>query len=346
MIKLNLPMIFLIFILISCKTPQETMTNNKTGENFAIVIHGGAGTILREKMTSEMETQYRDVLQQALDSGYAILEKGGSAIDAVEASVKIMEDSPLFNAGKGSVYTNEGTIEMDASIMDGKTRAAGAVSQIKTIKNPVTAARAVMEKSEHVFMVGEGAEFFARQNNIEQVDTQYFHTQNRLEQLKKAREKEEIQLDHDSEGGSLEESSSKFGTVGAVALDKNGNLAAATSTGGMTNKKFGRIGDSPIIGAGTYANNHTCAVSATGHGEYFIRGVIAYDISAIMDYRKISLQSASKEVIMRKLTEAGGTGGIIGIDNKGNIAMTFNTTGMYRGFRHSDGRKVIGIFKE
>lgn len=318
-------------------------------ENFAIVIHGGAGTILKKNITDKQEKAYQEKLQEALDSGYQVLAKGGTALDAVEATIKIMEDSPLFNAGKGAVYTNAETNELDASIMDGKTLKAGAVAGVSRIKNPISLAKLVMEKSEHVMLSGKGAEDFAKQHQIKMVDSAYFYHEQRLKQLKKSKKAEKIQLDHsddDKQGDATEMKDDKFGTVGAVALDKHGNLAAATSTGGMTNKKFGRIGDSPIIGAGTYANNVTCAVSCTGHGEFFIRNVVAYDVAALMEYKNMSLLDAANYVVNEKLVKLGGDGGLIAIDKDGNIAMPFNTEGMYRGYQKSNGESKILIFKE
>ncbi|MCQ0111386.1 beta-aspartyl-peptidase (threonine type) [Zhouia amylolytica] len=324
----------------------ETPTSNT--ENFGIVIHGGAGTILKKNMSDELEAQYKQKLEEAIRTGYAILEKGGSSLDAIEKTINIMENSPLFNAGKGAVFTNEGKNELDASIMDGNTLNAGAVAGVTTVKNPINLARAVMEKSEHVMFAREGAESFAKEQNIELVDPSYFYTESRMKSLERAKEREQIELDHDDKSAFYDPSikDSKFGTVGCVALDKNGNLAAGTSTGGMTNKKWGRVGDSPIIGAGTYANNNTCAVSSTGWGEYFIRGMVAYDISAMMEYKNSSLQEASSEVIQKKLVELGGTGGIIAIDHQGNVAMEFNTAGMYRASMNNDGELYIGIYKE
>ena len=322
---------------------------------FKLVVHGGAGTILKSNMTPEREAAYRAALTQALETGHGVLKNGGSSLDAVEATIKVLEDSPLFNAGKGAVFTSEGTNELDASIMDGATLKAGAVAGIKRIKNPISLARLVMEKSPHVMMVGEGAETFARQNGIEWVDPKYFYTEERWKQLEDARKKEKQQSDPaakpdaakpDHKTGSLISDDKKFGTVGAVALDKNGNLAAGTSTGGMTNKKFGRVGDAPIIGAGTYANNRTCAVSATGHGEFFIRSVVAHDISALMEYRGLSLKAAADMVVMNKLVKLGGEGGIIAIDKDGNIAMPFNSAGMYRGYIDADGKVVVEIYKD
>jgi beta-aspartyl-peptidase (threonine type) len=307
---------------------------------FAIVIHGGAGTILKENMTPEKEESYRNELTRALEVGYAVLRDGGSSLDAVEAAARLMEDSPLFNAGKGAVFTSEGKNEMDASIMDGKTLKAGAVASVTTIKNPVSAARAVMTGSKHVLLAGRGAEIFAAKQRLEIVDSEYFFEQRRWNQLLKAKESEESTLEVE------DAARSGFGTVGAVALDREGNLAACTSTGGLTNKLHGRVGDSPIIGAGTYANNATCAVSATGQGEFFMRNVVAYDISAMMDYAGIGLEAAAEKVIQEKLTNLGGTGGVIALDNKGNITMTFNTEGMYRGYMIADGEPHVFFYRE
>jgi len=314
-----------------------------------IVIHGGAGTILKKNMPPEKEKAYREKLTEALMVGYEILRNGGSSLDAVEKTIRVMEDSPLFNAGKGAVFTNAGTNELDASIMDGRTLNAGAIAGVKHVKNPISLARLVMEKSRHVMLTGDGAEAFGKLNGVALVDPKYFFTKRRWQQLQKlkARQREHpkseieppVQLDHDGDDH-------KFGTVGVAALDKHGNLAAGTSTGGMTNKRWGRVGDSPVIGAGTYANNQTCAVSATGHGEYFIRGAIAHDISAMMAYGGASLQEAAHHVIMEKLTEMGGTGGVIAIDQKGNIAMPFNTAGMYRAYIGGNGKPVVKIYKE
>ena len=315
---------------------------------FGIVIHGGAGTILKKNMTPAMEKEYTDKLAEALNAGYSILEKGGSALDAVEAAVVILEDSPLFNAGKGAVFTHDGKNELDASIMDGKTLKAGAVAGVHTIRNPICGARVVMEKSEHVMMVGKGAEQFAAKMGCAIVDTSYFFTQKRWEQLQEAIRVETIPLDHtDTTSFIYPEGSSdkKYGTVGAVALDKQGNLAAATSTGGMTNKKFGRVGDSPIIGSGTYASNGTCAVSCTGHGEYFIRNVVAYDVSAQMRYGRKSLSEAADFVINQTLQKQDGRGGLIAIDSNANVAMPFNTEGMYRGVRTSRGLSEVKIYE-
>ena len=343
--------LFLVLSLFSISIIVNGQKPTAMKQNFAIVIHGGAGTILKKNLTDEKEKEYRDKLAEALNAGYTILEKGGSSTVAVEAAINIMEDSPLFNAGKGAVFTNAGTNEMDASIMEGATLNAGAVAGVSTIKNPITAARLVMEKSQHVMLSGKGADEYAKINGLDVEDSSYFFEQKRHDQLQKIKETEKIQLDHieDDEGYLIdpdEFKDSKFGTVGAVALDKNGNITAATSTGGMTNKKYGRVGDSPIIGAGTYANNKTCGVSCTGHGEYFIRKVVAYDVSALMEYKGMSLIDAASFVINEKMVEFGGAGGLIALDAKGNIAMPFNTKGMYRAYKKSTGETVVKIFKE
>lgn len=308
-------------------------------KKFTIAIHGGAGTLIKGKMTDEKEVAYRKALEHALNSGYAMLENGGSAMDAVEEAVKRLEDSPLFNAGRGSVFTATGTHEMDASIMDGSNLKAGAVTTVTGIQNPISLARDVMQKTEHVFLAGEGAMVFAKSLGYELKDPSFFHDELRYQQWQRIKDTDSFQLDHTLK------KDSKFGTVGAVALDVNGNLAAATSTGGMTNKRFGRVGDSPMIGAGTYANNKTCAVSCTGSGEYFIRGVVAYDVSALMEFKDLSLSEAASEVIHRRILEIGGDGGLIAVDQKGNITMPFNTEGMYRAMRSSDGSQEISIYK-
>ncbi len=322
-------------------------------ENFAIVIHGGAGTILKDSMSPQLEQQYIAKLNEALKAGYDVLAKGGTSMDAVVASIKVMEDSPLFNAGKGSVFNHEGKNEMDASIMDGKTLNAGAVAGVHTIKNPIVGARAVMEKSPHVMLTGDGADKFAKEQGLQVEDPKYFYDEKRWQQLQQIKKQEKITLDHSSDTtGWVHPKDAefihdkKFGTVGCVALDKYGNLAAGTSTGGMTNKKWGRVGDSPIIGAGTYANNKTCAVSCTGHGEYFIRNVVAYDVSAMMEYKGMTLEQATSEVVMKKLKAQGGEGGLIAIDAKGNIAMPFNTAGMYRAYMKKDGKSEVKIYNE
>jgi L-asparaginase / beta-aspartyl-peptidase len=293
-------------------------------KKFAIAIHGGAGTILPSSMTLEKEQQYEQALQEAITSGEAILKIGGSSLDAVEASIRTLEDNPLFNAGKGAVFTHDGKNELDASIMNGKDLTAGAVAGVSNIKNPITLAKAIMQQSEHVFMAGAGAVEFARKVHTQFMPDDYFFVQARYDQLELAKKSNSILLDHT---GNKEK---KFGTVGAVALDVHGNLAAGTSTGGMTNKQHGRVGDTPMIGAGTYANNLTCAVSCTGHGEFFIRSVVAYDISCLMEYKGLSLKDACEIVVHQKLVKLGGEGGLIALDSRGNIELSFNSEGMYR----------------
>lgn len=305
---------------------------------ISIAIHGGAGTILRSTMTPDKEKAYQEALGIALNSGYQILENGGSALDAVEAAICSLEDCPLFNAGKGAVFTATGEHELDASIMDGKTLEAGAAAGVKGVKNPVSLARLIMEKSGHVMLAGKGAEEFAKSMNCEFCDDSYFYDEFRYQQWQELKGTDNFQLDHSKD-------ERKFGTVGAVALDKDGNLAAATSTGGMTNKRFGRVGDSPIIGAGTYADNRYCAVSCTGSGEFFIRSVVAYDVCAQMQYGGNSLDVACKNTIHKRLGEIGGDGGLIAIDNMGNICMEFNTEGMYRACKNSNGIEQISIYE-
>jgi len=318
---------------------------------YALVIHGGAGTILKSSMTPEKEKAYTEALTLALKTGNEILAKGGTALDAVEASVKVLEDNPLFNAGKGAVFTNEGKNELDAAIMNGANLQAGAVAGVTTVKNPITAARAVMEKSEHVLMMGTGADKFAKQQGCVIVDPSYFYTEARWKGLQKAKAEDSTksQLDHTAPKTQLLKQTAnkdyKYGTVGAVALDMYGNLAAATSTGGMTNKKFGRVGDAPIIGAGTYADNATCAISCTGWGEYFIRLSMAKTIADKMEFGKMSLINAANEMVMKKLPALGGDGGLIAIDKLGNIAMPFCTEGMYRGYIKSNGDMKVSIYK-
>jgi beta-aspartyl-peptidase (threonine type) len=340
---------FLVLLFCANETLQAQPAIKGDMSKITLVIHGGAGTITRKNMTPEKEKAYQEALKQALQAGYAVLKKGGTSMDAIEATIHIMEESPLFNAGKGAVFTNDGKNELDASVMDGKTLKAGAVAGVTVVKSPITLARTVMEASEHVMMAGKGAEQFAHERGLEIVDPSYFYTETRFKQLNKAKEEEKVQLDHSGDKGSLDENifteGNKFGTVGAVALDAYGNLAAGTSTGGMTNKRWGRIGDAPVIGAGTYANNQTCAVSATGHGEFFIRSVVAYDISALMEYKGISLKQAADEVVMKKLVQRGGEGGIIAVDAKGNVAMPFNSEGMYRGYIKADGNPTVLIYK-
>lgn len=315
---------FGLVFLASCQN-----SNNVKVNEWAIALHGGAGAMSRENYTEEQINTYEAELSAALQIGEDILKNGGSSLDAVEQVVRYLEDCPLFNAGRGAVFTNDGKNELDAAIMVGSDLRAGAVAGIGNIKNPISAARMVMEKSEHVLMVGKGASLFASQNGAEVVDSSYFFTERSWKALQRALERDK-----------------KMGTVGCVALDMQGNLAAATSTGGMTNKRFGRVGDVPIIGAGTYANNGTCAVSATGHGEYFIRYTVAHDISALMEYKGLSLAQAADEVIHRKLEAVDGRGGIIAVDKYGNVNLSFNTSGMFRAFATSGGDRGVGIFKD
>ncbi|MEY4585830.1 MAG: hypothetical protein RIT05_248 [Bacteroidota bacterium] len=325
-------------------------------DRYVLVIHGGAGTILRSQSTPEQEKRYKESLEQALLAGQLILQNGGKALDAVEAAVRVLEDNPLFNAGKGAVFTNQGKNELDAAIMDGRNLAAGAIAGVTTIRNPITAARAVMEKSEHVMLSGIGAEQFAKEKGIELVDPSYFHTPQRWRSLERARQRDSLErLKKSIEPVAIEEAlerrKEKYGTVGAVALDKHGNLAAATSTGGMTNKKWGRIGDAPLIGAGTYANNASAAISCTGWGEFFIRLVMAKSICDQLEYGGKSLQEAANLMVLKKLPELGGDGGLIAVDKNGNIAMPFCTEGMYRGYIRQDSangpvKKEVALFKD
>ena len=316
---------------------------------FTIAVHGGAGTISKKSMTPEKEAAYLKALNDAIAAGYSILEESGDALDAVKAAVIELENNILFNAGKGSVFTNAGTHEMDASIMDGRNLDAGAVAAVKNIRNPIELAYTVMKKSEHVFLIGQGAEEFAKQNGIAFETNEYFFSEFRYKQLLKTKQSNETALDHsvdpDSSAKATEDRDKKFGTVGAVACDANGNIAAATSTGGMTNKQFGRVGDSPIIGIGTYANNKTCAISCTGHGEPFIKAVAAYDVSCLMEYKGLSLEEAMNVVVMDKLIKIDGEGGMIGVDAKGNASLIFNSEGMYRGFWSSNKKREVVIYK-
>ena len=301
--------------------------------NYAIVIHGGAGVMSKSRMTDEKQKEYIAKLNEALQLGDKMLQEGAEATDVVVKVINILEDSPLFNAGKGAVFTSEGNNELDASIMEGSTLNAGAVAGVRDIKNPITAAREVMINSEHVFLSGKGASEFAKKQGLEIVPNKYFYTKSRFESLKQLQKRERERQQKDN-----------MGTVGCAVLDTHGNLCAGTSTGGMTNKKYGRIGDAPVIGAGTYANNKTCAISCTGHGEYYIRLSFARDISALMEYKNLSVQEACREEI-KKLSELRGTGGVIAVDAKGNIAMEFNTSGMFRGYIKSSGEKEIAIFE-
>lgn len=313
--------------------------------DFTIVIHGGAGTILKTDMTPALEQAYCDGLQQALDLGYAVLEQGGTAVNAVKAALVILEDNVLFNAGRGAVFTKKGVQEMDAAIMDGSDLSAGAVAGVRNVRNPIELATEVMRNSNHVFLSGKGANDFAIKQGVKLEPDEYFFSQFRYDQWKAIRDSDTYSLDHTNHH--LEElmRDKKFGTVGAVACDSKGNLAGGTSTGGMTNKKYGRIGDSPMIGAGTYANNATCAISCTGHGEMFIRTVAAYDVSCLMEYKGMSLQEAMDTVVNTKLVALHGEGGMIGVDAKGNAAMVLNSAGMYRGMKNNKGVQEVSIYK-
>ena len=347
---------FTVALFMSCVISNEKgKTNDSKTEisekvnDFAIIIHGGAGTILKKNMTDEKEKAYKAKLEEAIKVGHEILKNGGTSQEAVVKTIQVMEESPLFNAGKGAVFTNEGTNELDASFMDGKTLNAGAVAGVKDVKSPIELAVKVMTDSEHVMLSGPGASTFAKEKGLEIVDPSYFFTERRFKSLQRIKDKEKTELDHDEKQAAFYDSdikNAKFGTVGCVALDKYGNIAAGTSTGGMTNKRWGRIGDAPIIGSGTYANNNTCGVSSTGWGEYFIRSQVAYDISAQMEYQQKSLKEATTDVIQNKLTKLGGTGGVVALDNNGNMSFEFNTAGMYRASMDDKGNLVVKIYKE
>jgi beta-aspartyl-peptidase (threonine type) len=346
--KLTFLLIAFLF-LISCESnseKKETLEIKKENA-FAIVIHGGAGGIKREYFTEEQQEAYAQKLEEALNAGYSVLEKGGISLDAVQAAINIMEDSPLFNAGKGAVYNSDGNQEMDAAIMDGKTLNAGAVAGVNHIKNPILAARIVMDSSSHVLLSGKGAEIMAAKYGIEMVDSSYFFTEKRMNQLKEIQGKEKTQLDHTAfliKNELIDDH--KYGTVGAVAIDKNGNIAAGTSTGGMTNKKYGRIGDVPLIGAGTYANNLTCGISATGTGEYFIRTVAAKEVSSLIQYQNLTPKDALHKVLFNQIGPLGGEGGMILIDKNGDVYWDFNSSGMFRGFKKSNGETLIEMFEK
>lgn len=364
----------------SAQTPAAPVVPAPGARTIALALHGGAGTILRQNLTPEKERQIRAALEQALDAGYAVLQRGGPSLDAVEAAIRVLEDSPHFNAGVGAVLTDAGTAELDAAVMDGRTRAAGAVAGVRTVRSPIVLARRVMEASPHVMMVGQGAEDFAGQQGLERVSNDHFILPERREQLRRMQESRRTGFnagtvpdpsfvaperfeavlaatpplsDGASPGlargaspdltGGMDE---KFGTVGAVALDQHGNLAAGTSTGGMMGKRYGRVGDAPIIGAGTYADNATCAVSATGHGEYFIRAVVGHEIASIIRYTGLSLPEAASAVVHGTLVEMGGTGGVISVDPQGRVAMPFNTSGMYRAAIDGQGRRTIAIYRD
>ncbi len=331
-LKQFLIIILVLFSLSACKntgkkTEPASDISNMYKQEWAIVIHGGAGAMSKDRMTPELDSAYRASMQEALSTGKEILIAGGTALEAVEKTINVLENNPLFNAGKGAVFTHDGRNELDAAIMDGSNLAAGAVAGVTDIKNPITAARYVMTNSQHVMLTGTGASQFAKEQGLEIVPPEYFRTEKRYNELQEILKRE------------------KNGTVGCCALDKSGNLAAGTSTGGMTNKKYNRVGDAPIIGAGTYANNSTCAVSGTGHGEFFIRWTVAHDISALMEYKGLTLNEAAELVVNDKLVKAGGSGGVICVDNKGNISMPFNSEGMFRGFAKADGTTGVNIYK-
>ena len=314
-------------------------------QKISLAIHGGAGTILKEDLTPELEADYKNGLEDALNTGYKVLENGGTSIEAVKAAIIVLEDNILFNAGRGAVFTKDGVQEMDAAIMEGNQLKAGAVAGVINIRNPIELALQVMQKSDHVFLSGKGANDFAVKQGIATETNEYFFSQFRYDQWKKLSNSDEYSLDHNYK--KVEEfKDKKFGTVGAVACDVNGNIAAATSTGGMTNKQFGRIGDTPVIGAGTYANNKTCAISCTGHGEPFLRSVAAYDVSCLMEYKGLNLTAAMQEVVINKLPKLDGEGGMIGVDTNGNMSLQFNSAGMYRAAKSSDGTYFIRIYKE
>lgn len=339
-------------VLFSCKSENksEILSENteisvqENSQNFGIVIHGGAGTILKENMSDSLEAAYTIILGKAIATGHEILKNKGTAMEAVTATINILEDSPLFNAGKGAVFTHEERNELDASVMDGATLNAGAIAGVTHIKNPINLAVEVMDNSDHVMLAGAGAEEFAVSRGIELVDPSYFYTERRFNSLQKVKQRNANKITNALHDPFIK--NSKFGTVGCAALDKNGNLAAGTSTGGMTNKRWNRIGDAPIIGAGTYANNATCAVSSTGWGEYFIRAMVAHDISALMEYKGLTLQEAARKVIQEKVPALGGDGGIVAIDKDGNVAMEFNTAGMYRATMNAKGETIIKIYND
>ena len=346
----KLPLLLIsLLLIISCKenTSEKKIKPTRGPNSFAIVIHGGAGGIKKEYFTEAQQVAYTQKLQEALDAGYTILENGGISLDAIQAAINIMEDSPLFNAGKGAVYNSEGNQEMDAAIMDGNTLNAGAIAGVNHIKNPILAARMVMDSSKHVLLSGKGAEIMAAKYGVEMVDSSYFFTEKRMNQLKKLQGKEKTELDHSAfliKNELIDDH--KYGTVGAVAIDKSGNIAAGTSTGGMTNKKYGRIGDVPIIGAGTYANNLTCGISATGTGEYFIRTVAAHEVSSLIKFNHFSPAEALHEVLFNQIGPLGGEGGMILLDKNGDVYWDFNSSGMFRGFKKSSGETKVEMFEK
>jgi len=345
--KYSLLLSTILLLLCSCNSPQKSPSATRESNSFAIVIHGGAGGIQRENFTDEQQKVYANKLQEALEEGYAVLDKGGISLNAVQAAIKIMEDSPLFNAGKGAVYNSDGNQEMDAAIMNGKTLNSGAVTGVNHIKNPILAARVVMDSSKHVMLSGMGAEIIVKKYGIEMVDSTYFFTEKRLKQLRTIQEKESNQLDNNAfmiKNQLIDDH--KYGTVGAVAIDKKGDIAAGTSSGGMTNKKYGRIGDVPIIGAGTYANNLTCGISATGMGEFFIRTVAAHEVSNLIQYKGNNPAEALHEVLFNQIGPLGGEGGMILLDKKGDVYWDFNSTGMFRGYKKSDGSIAVEMFEK
>lgn len=341
----------ILLISLGCKT-EETSTKKEVAKkvnDFAIIIHGGAGTILKKNMSDKKEAAYKAKLEEAIRIGHVILKNGGTSQEAVMRTIQVMEESPLFNAGKGAVFTHEETNELDASFMDGKTLNAGAVAGVQSVKSPIELAIKIMTDSDHVMLSGKGAASFAEEKGLKIVDPSYFFTERRFKSLQKIKNKNKTALDHDDKKAAFYDAdikNAKFGTVGCVALDKSGNISAGTSTGGMTNKRWGRIGDSPVIGSGTYANNLTCGVSSTGWGEYFIRNQVAYDISAQMEYKNISLKEATTDVIQHKLTKLGGTGGVVALDKNGNMSFEFNTAGMYRASMNDKGDLVVKIYKD
>ena len=351
--KISLSVIILVSFFVSC-TKEVKTKDEKQKTKIALVIHGGAGDFTSGKFSPEVENAYKEKLTEALHVGYKILNDGGSSLDAVERVIKILEDSPLFNAGRGAVTTVKGEYELDASIMDGRTLDAGAITGVSHIKNPITLARLVMDNSPHVLLWGKGAEEFAVKQGLKLVDSVYFfnnekraaYEKQKLEEEKLKNKNKKRKVYKRKAFNYTENSISKFGTVGCVALDKDGNLAAGTSTGGLQGKMTGRVGDSPIIGAGTYANNYTCAISCTGQGEYFLKEVIAYDVSALVEYKGMSLNSAVNHVIKEKLKDAGGLGGLIALDRYGNIVMNFNTTGMFRGYITDNGKPIVKLYAD
>ncbi|WP_299666931.1 isoaspartyl peptidase/L-asparaginase family protein [uncultured Polaribacter sp.] len=341
----------MVLISFGCKTNETSPEKEKPKKinDFAIIIHGGAGTILKKNMSDEKEAAYIAKLEEAIKTGHTILKNGGTSTEAVKKTIQVMEESPLFNAGKGAVFTHEETNELDASFMDGETLNAGAVAGVTNVKSPIELAIKIMTDSDHVMLSGKGASIFAKEKGLDMVDPSYFYTERRFQSLQRIKNRNKTELDSNDKNAAFYDAdikNSKFGTVGCVALDKDGNIAAGTSTGGMTNKRWGRIGDAPIIGSGTYANNLTCGVSSTGWGEYFIRNQVAYDISAQMEYQQKTLKEATSDVIQNKLTKLGGTGGVVALDKNGNMSFEFNTAGMYRASMNDKSELIVKIYKE